>query len=292
MAKKPNYFFSIVIPTLNEEKYLPRLLKDLSTQTLDNFEVIVVDGNSEDKTELEAKKFSKQLSLSLINVNKRNVSFQRNTGEKQATADWVIFMDADNRLPTYYLEGIRYQLNKHPETDFFTTWTSMETDSKIDKVMQNATNLTIELYNIMGIAQGTGALLGFKKELFNKHSFDETQHYLEDGMLIKELCDAGYTFKIFREPKFVYSLRRIKKEGNFKSITTIISYQLKYLLGGDFSKPYSAKKYPMLGGQYYDQNLTESNSTRVLGNIQKFIKTASKKQLEQARHILNVLKEM
>ena len=48
---------SIVIPTLNEEKALPNLLGDLSRQTSDNFEIIVSDGNSDDKTLEIAKRY-------------------------------------------------------------------------------------------------------------------------------------------------------------------------------------------------------------------------------------------
>jgi cellulose synthase/poly-beta-1,6-N-acetylglucosamine synthase-like glycosyltransferase len=49
---------SVIIPTYNEQKYLPKLLKDLSEQNFEyGFEVIVVD-KSEDKTADEAKKFS------------------------------------------------------------------------------------------------------------------------------------------------------------------------------------------------------------------------------------------
>src|SRR3989338_5592431 len=43
-------YFSVIIPTLNEEKYLPKLLKDLVSQTYRDFEVVLVDGNSDDKT--------------------------------------------------------------------------------------------------------------------------------------------------------------------------------------------------------------------------------------------------
>ena len=43
-------FFSIVIPALNEEKFLPKLLESLSHQHFCDFEVIVVDGRSKDKT--------------------------------------------------------------------------------------------------------------------------------------------------------------------------------------------------------------------------------------------------
>ncbi|MFH1244651.1 MAG: glycosyltransferase, partial [bacterium] len=54
-TKKP--FFSLIIPALNEAKYLPLLLDDLSKQTFLDFEVIVVDGNSDDQTVAKAKSF-------------------------------------------------------------------------------------------------------------------------------------------------------------------------------------------------------------------------------------------
>ena len=39
-------FFSVIIPTLNEENYLPKLLNDLKVQKEKNFEVVLVDGGS------------------------------------------------------------------------------------------------------------------------------------------------------------------------------------------------------------------------------------------------------
>ena len=42
--------YSVIIPTLNEEKFLPNLLESLIVQTDKHFEVIVVDGSSKDKT--------------------------------------------------------------------------------------------------------------------------------------------------------------------------------------------------------------------------------------------------
>ena len=55
LMKKP--FFSIIIPTLNEEKYLPHLLADLAKQTFQDFEVIVIDGQSTDQTVPKTKLF-------------------------------------------------------------------------------------------------------------------------------------------------------------------------------------------------------------------------------------------
>lgn len=282
-------FFSVVIPTLNEEKFLPKLLKDLSKQSFKDFEVVVVDGSSEDKTLQKALTFKKKLSMTLVPVTKRNVSFQRNTGITHSKSEWVIFMDADNRLPDNFLEGIFGQLIEHRDTDIFTTWTVVNSTSKMDKLIENTFNLTIELYNIIGKPQGMGALLGVRRTVLIDHYFDENQHFLEDGMLVKQICEAGFKYKIFREPKFVCSLRRIKKEGNLKMLQTAVKYQFHYLRGGDFSKPFSAADYPMLGGSYYKMN--EDKNKHWYSGIQLFIKTASKKQLEQARRIVTLLKE-
>ena len=52
-----NPYFSVIIPCLNEEHFLPNLLNNLNSQNFNNFEVIVVDGNSDDKTAEITSKF-------------------------------------------------------------------------------------------------------------------------------------------------------------------------------------------------------------------------------------------
>jgi glycosyltransferase involved in cell wall biosynthesis len=54
-----NPFFSVIIPTLNEEDYLPKILADFAKQKERNFEIIIVDAASEDKTRERALEFSK-----------------------------------------------------------------------------------------------------------------------------------------------------------------------------------------------------------------------------------------
>jgi len=49
--------FSVIIPTLNEEKFLPNLLRSLADQSKKDFEVIVVDDCSKDKTRTIAKSY-------------------------------------------------------------------------------------------------------------------------------------------------------------------------------------------------------------------------------------------
>src|SRR5258705_12413818 len=102
MSKEP--FFSVIIPALNEEKYLPLLLQDLADQSTQDFEVIVIDGRSTDKTVENTLKFKKKLpSLTILSSKIRNVSVQRNLAAQKSNGKYLLFNDADNRLPKDFL---------------------------------------------------------------------------------------------------------------------------------------------------------------------------------------------
>ena len=88
---------SIIIPTLNEENYLPALLNSLKGVTFP-IEIIVVDGNSDDNTATVVEKFKpfffNNSSLRLL-TSKRGIALQRNFGATEAKYDLLIFCDAD-----------------------------------------------------------------------------------------------------------------------------------------------------------------------------------------------------
>jgi len=274
-------FFSIVIPALNEEKYLPHLLEDLSNQTNQDFEVIVIDGNSDDGTVTKAEAFASKLNITVKTVKKRNVSFQRNTGGKLAKYNWIIFMDADNRLPPYLLDGVRYQLSKSPKTDIFTLWIKVDSTARIDKTLEQALNFGMELYNKIGKAAALGSFIGCRKSVVNKIKFDEKQKYAEDGMFTNAAKTAGFVFSIFREPSYFYSLRRIQAGGVLHNVQKVAQLQLQFLRGRNM---YDVD-YPMLGGAYYD--------TRPEGIVKKmhdYINHATQQQVIQARKLFRSLR--
>ncbi|MDP3741330.1 MAG: glycosyltransferase [bacterium] len=95
---------SIIIPTLNEEGYLPLLLESLK-KISSPLDITVVDGNSTDKTCEVAERFQQFFigvsSLRLIRSEKRSISLQRNMGAEHAKHDILIFSDADIILPSY-----------------------------------------------------------------------------------------------------------------------------------------------------------------------------------------------
>ena len=94
---------SIIIPTLNEEKYLPLLLDSLR-KIAAPLDIIVVDGNSDDGTVRAANGFIPSFfgdsSLRVIHSKDRRISLQRNLGAAEAKHDLLIFCDADVVVPS------------------------------------------------------------------------------------------------------------------------------------------------------------------------------------------------
>ncbi|HEX9817548.1 MAG TPA: glycosyltransferase family A protein [Patescibacteria group bacterium] len=283
MLKTP--FFSIIIPTLNEEKYLPRLLKDLVKQSFQDFEVIHVDGNSEDETLAVGQEFTKKLKLKTRVVKKRNVAYQRNTGAKLARGEWLIFMDADNQLLKDFLATIKKQLLKNPEISVFSCWVSLESNEVLKKTAEKVINYALELNFLFGRPLAFGALIGCQRSLAKTTQFDETQKVYEDSKFVNELVNKGAVFQLFKNPTYTYSTRRMDKEGMIKMLRMGIVTTLHFMRGKDFSK--NDFGYSMEGGKYYDQLPKTS-----LQNLKNLLKTVSENQRLRAKKILNQLKKL
>jgi glycosyltransferase involved in cell wall biosynthesis len=106
---------SVVIPAFNEEKSISRTLSALAKQkTKHEFEVIVVNNNSTDKTANVAKKFSKELNLKVIAEKRKGRGKARDTGCRKATGGVIFSMDADTIPPSNWIESM-YKYFNYPD---------------------------------------------------------------------------------------------------------------------------------------------------------------------------------
>lgn len=106
--KSGRHFISIVIPAFNEEKFLARSLQSLASQSYQDFELIVVDNNSRDKTREIAESFGAKV----IFEPKRGVGHARQTGFRAAQGEIIATTDADTVLPRDWLERIVFEFKK------------------------------------------------------------------------------------------------------------------------------------------------------------------------------------
>ena len=214
--KKPR--FSIIIPTLNEEKFVPKLLLSLTRQTVKNFDVVVVDGKSKDRTVAVASQFVKKLPLAVAVSEKTGVSAQRNMGAKIAKADWLVFVDADSVLLSNFIERIGVYIDRK-RTKFFTTWLKADGDEAVDSIGGLLLNMSIEGAVLIERPWAPGPLTIVRRDTFDMvGGYDEDTSYGEDHDSSMKIYKRGIPFDILREILYIYSLRRFRKEGNLKTI--------------------------------------------------------------------------
>jgi len=264
-----------VIPTLNEEKFLPRLLGDISKQTMKEFEVIHVDGCSTDATCAKAAEFTKIMSQKSITVEKRNVGHQRNIGGRHARGEWVLFMDADNRLKRSFLSQLKLKLESKPQTDVFTCL--MDT-SKASATMKNL----IQLCNVILMATSkirplaAGALIGIRRSHLSDLEFNCEVKMSEDHQFVEAAVKKGLTFTVFSQPRYFFSMRRFEKEGSLKLFISYARGGAILLAGPKFKR--FLPDYVMAGGTMYE----EVNSIRgLLPSMRDIISVTTKSQQQR-----------
>lgn len=258
-------FFSVVIPTLNEEKCLPNLLKDLTKQTFTDFEVIIVDGNSEDKTIKKAAEFKNKFkNLEIITTDKRNVCTQRNLGGWSSKSDWIVFMDADNRIPHYFLQGIKFQLEFH-DCEILSVWIEPDSNDPKDKAVARLINIFIDIQKARKNPFLLEAMICISKESFKKlKGFDERLPFNEGSSLLRTAVKKRMKFSLVKNPRYKYSFRRLRKQGTLKTMRNVAEIEWSKLLNKQIPKEKAKHLYPMEGGKYFE--IEKFNSS----NIEKF----------------------
>src|SRR5690348_5952938 len=121
----------VVIPTLNEELFLPSLLRSLQKQTYKQFHVFVSDGGSTDKTVSIAKQFAKPMPLTVVECDKRGVSRRRNMGAKKGSASAIIFLDADVIVRPHFLQTL---IKKTQGIDLANCWAHSQSRHALDEL--------------------------------------------------------------------------------------------------------------------------------------------------------------
>ena len=198
---------SIIIPTLNEEKYLPLLLELIKRQSFGGYEIIVADAGSTDKTLEIAKKYG------CIIIKGGLPAFGRNEGAKNAHGEILFFCDSDVVLPADFLEKALAEFKKR-NLGLAGTRIIPIPKSKFSTFVLNVfyNKPIVWLENILPHA-ATGIF--FTKELFDKTGgFDETVKLAEDHYLARQAVKLfNGKFGVIKSTKIFVSDRRFKTDG-------------------------------------------------------------------------------
>ena len=278
---KSAVFFSIIIPTLNEEKYLSTILNSLSHQTFADFEVLVIDAHSRDKTGEIVKRFQRNVpELSFHQSDQANVGYQRNLGAKKAKGSYYIFLDADVDVGMTYLEEIHLAAVKK---NFLlaTTWIEPDSNKSIDRLMILLSNLYVELAK-----EVNKPFIGGYNTIVRHDVFLRLQGYRED-MIISEDHDLALRalkknieITILKEPRLIMSLRRFRSEGTLNVLRKYAQANIHLLVKGPITSELFEYK---MGGHIHKRRRKKIDLTK----LNTYIRAIDKLQ----RGLINLLKE-
>ena len=91
---------SLIITCYNKQEFIARCIRSAQNQKQindDNYEIIVVDDNSNDNSKTIIKDFSEKI-LKVFNKKNRGLSYSRNLGIKKSKGQYIFFLDADDYI--------------------------------------------------------------------------------------------------------------------------------------------------------------------------------------------------
>ena len=94
MAKEPDSLVSVVIPTYNRWPMLGEAIESVLAQTVDGYELIVVDDGSTDETPEGLRDYGSRLTV--LTQSQRGVAAARNSGARRASGEYLAFLDSDD----------------------------------------------------------------------------------------------------------------------------------------------------------------------------------------------------
>ncbi len=210
---------SIVIPTKNEEEYLPKLLKSIAIQTVQPQEVIVADAFSTDRTREIAESFGARV------VDGGLPGPGRNRGAEVAKGEILLFLDADVLLQQAdFLEKAISEFTART-LDFATPLVEPFSAKPLDRFFHKFYSGYLRVMaKVHPLAPGF-CIFARRKKHEEIKGFDESVVFCEDHDYVLRGAKVG-TFGVLTSIQVHVSVRRLERDGR---LGTIVKYALAEL---------------------------------------------------------------
>jgi glycosyltransferase involved in cell wall biosynthesis len=238
---------SIVVITLNEEKRIGRLMEDLSKQTHKEFEVIVVDSNSDDATREVVAAYEASLpELTVHKMETRGVSLGRNTGAELAKHERLLFLDADVQLAPTFLANAISQLEEK-QLEVAGVYMGAKNLPLVHKMGYGLFNLGLFVTQFVFPTAVGACIFSTKRVHTQLKGFDEEIVLCEDCDYVKR---ASKTWRFrFLNLTFGFDPRRIDQDGLFRMGATYLKANIRRFFYGEIRNNEMEYKF----GHYKEQ---------------------------------------
>lgn len=175
---------SVVIPTYNRADYIIRSVKSALEQTVEPYEIIVVDDGSTDNTKEKIDELNNEC-IKYVYQENGGAASARNKGAEVATGDWIAFNDSDD---VWRPEKLKEQMDHAMRnSDYALIYCAYSYNSPIEKIARvpmstNIDELEGDIYLNLIVMNtiGTPTVMVRRKDFLNVGGFDSNLKCLED----------------------------------------------------------------------------------------------------------------
>lgn len=189
---------SILLPTYNRVKLLPRAIRSVQVQSFNDWELLIIDDGSEDNTKEEVERLMQTDSrLHLLTEAHKGQALARAFGLAHSRGEIISFIDSDD---FYDPEHLRLQMDflaKHPEVDMVFGTPTVLGDPWFIDVKDSSRKIHIEDCS----CQGTFFV---RRKVFEKVPFPVWAHYAEDYFFYEAVKSAGFLVQKIHMPTYIY----------------------------------------------------------------------------------------
>lgn len=229
---------SVIVPTYNEESNIEECLKSLSNQSIprSEYEIIVVDGNSKDRTREIAEKYA---DLVFIQTRKK-VGGARNDGAEVSKGDIIATTDADCIIPRDWIARIEAGFSDPSVVQLYGLVEPIEPGIRHKISLALANTFSRLGYYTHTLYYTLGCNTAFRREAFFEAGMYRTIDAGDDLEIARRMRQIGRV-KLDGKLRVKFSMRRYVQFGTLKSLYEWLYITIK---GGDDEKyQYSKREY-------------------------------------------------
>ncbi len=223
MEREEKIAISIIVPVYNRPKEVEELLDSLTEQSLQDFEVVIVEDGSAIKCENVVADFAHQLDIHYYFKSNSGPGQSRNFGSQKARGNYFIFLDSDCVLPPRYFETVHRELTQN----YVDAFGGPDAAHKKFSHLQKAINYSMtSFFTTGGIRGGTEKIdkfhprsfnMGYSQAVYETTGGFSKMRFGEDIDMSIRILGNGFKTRLIKAA-FVYHKRRSTLRQFFKQI--------------------------------------------------------------------------
>lgn len=256
---------TVSMAAFNAERYIAQAIESLLVQTYSNFELIIVDDGSTDRTREIINQFSDARIIKLFSDANRGLTTTRNHIASMAKGKYLALLDADDFAePDRLASQVEFLENGYADLCGADHYTLNQVTGEIKKSKQRHSDANIRALLCVCSPVCNPAMMG-KAEIFKRFPYQPQYTHAEDYCLWIDIALAGYRFANLKKKLITYRLHSSQTSVKHyqEARDVFLNAQSRYLTALGISEAYTPRALPFMQRIYYGAKFIKLINTRI-----------------------------